>query len=256
VSNPTCEKAGRFDASIAIGRIQTMISTPIEVSREKANNQPQSSMHAQVDDKVVIVIDNDDEMRTALTTALGSPGRVVRSFASAEEFLASNIVHDRPMCVVSEVRLRALSGLGLQKQLQDSGSRVPIIFLTDSADVAVAVQAIRAGGFDYLKKPVHRQFLLERIEQALDDDARYLLESARKREFANNLASLSRRQRDVFLLLVQGKSNKQIAAELQIGLPTVTRHRARVFGRFGVSSLFQLIATAAALGVLERSQQL
>ena len=204
----------------------------------------------------MIVIDGDDEMRTALTMALDSPGRVVRSFASAEEFLAAKIVHNKPMCVVSEVRLRALSGLGLQKRLQEGGSRVPIIFLTDSADVSVAVQAIRAGGFDYLKKPVPRQFLLERIEQALDEDARNLLETARKRQFADNIAALSRRQREVFLLLVQGKSNKQIAAELQIGLPTVTRHRAGIFTRFGVSNLYQLITTAAAFGVPERSQQL
>ena len=121
-----------------------MISTPIEIiSREKANSEPKPSTHAQGDDKVVIVIDGDDEMRTALTMALDSPGRVVRSFASAEEFLAAKIVHNKPMCVVSEVRLRALSGLGLQKRLQEGGSRVPIIFLTDSADVSVAVQAIR-----------------------------------------------------------------------------------------------------------------
>jgi len=231
-----------------------MISTPMIAlpSRAKPGNEFCFSMQPHGDDKFVIVIDTDDEMRAALSLALGSPGRIVRSFGSAEDYLASKMVYNRPTCVVTEVRLRAMSGLALQKRLQSEGCRVPVIFLSGSADVAIAVQAIHDGGFDYLEKPVHRQLLLERIERALDEHARQLREDEKRHEFESNVASLSRRQRDVYFLLIQGKSNKQIAAELQIGLPTVTRHRAKILAKFGVSNPFRLVARVAEFGMPDR----
>jgi FixJ family two-component response regulator len=238
-------------ATIPNGGIEVMISMPTVAlpPLAKPNAEARSCMHRCGDEKIVIVIDSDDEMRTALALALESPGRIIRPFCSAEEFLAANLNHNRPTCVVSEVRLRALSGLGLQKRLQSDGQRVPLIFLSGSTDIAVAVQAIRAGGFDYLEKPIHRQLLLERIERALDEDARLLQEDEKKRQFQSHIAALSRRQQDVYWLLMRGKSNKQIAAELQIGLPTVTRHRAKILAKFGVSNPFRLMTRATELGM-------
>jgi FixJ family two-component response regulator len=149
------------------------------------------------------------------------------------------------MCVILDVRMRGLSGLGLQKRLVQQGVRIPIIFLTGFGDVTSAVQAIRSGGFDFLEKPLHRELLLERIFRALDLDAQLLMQERENATIEKRIDTLSRRERDVYSLLVEGNSNKEIARTLAIGMPTVTKHRTRVLHKMGARNVFELVALAA-----------
>jgi FixJ family two-component response regulator len=195
--------------------------------------------------RIVIVVDDDPEMREAVTLMLESADLGVESFSCAEEFLEAPFRHDCPKCLILDVRMRGLSGLGLQKRLTQQGVRVPIIFLTGFGDVTTAVQAIRSGGFDFLEKPLHRDLLLERIVSALDLDAQLLLEERKSATIGKRVEGLSRREREVFLMLVEGKSNKEIARNLAIGMPTVTKHRTRVLHKMGVRNVFELVSLTA-----------
>jgi two-component system response regulator FixJ len=194
--------------------------------------------------RTVIVIDDDLEMRTAIALMLESSGLRIESFASAEEFLKTPVHHDAAKCLILDLRMRGLSGLGLQQRLLEDGVRIPIIFLTGFGDVPSAVQAIRSGGFDFLEKPLHRDLLLERIRRALDHDAQLLMLDHEQHAIEKRIDSLSRRERDVFYLLLEGKSNKEIARALRIGIPTVTKHRAKVLQKMRSRNVFELVAAA------------
>jgi two-component system, LuxR family, response regulator FixJ len=190
----------------------------------------------------IVVIDDDAAIRDAIGLMVESAGFQVESFESAEEFLKKPLAHDVPTCFVVDLRLGGLSGLGLQQQLLRAGVRIPLIFLTGFADISSAVQATRAGAFDFLEKPLHRGVLLERIAKALDHDAELLLAENERTAIGKQIESLSPRERDVCDLLVQGKSNKEIARALRIGMPTVTKHRAKVMSKCGVRNVVELAA--------------
>jgi FixJ family two-component response regulator len=194
--------------------------------------------------RTVIVVDDDPEMCQAIALMLEPAGLHVETFSSAEDFLKIPFLHDAPKCLILDVRMHGLSGLGLQKRLLQQGARIPIIFLTGFGDVSTAVQAIRSGGFDFLEKPLHRDRLLERIERALDFDAELLLAEREIASIQKRINSLSRRERDVFHLLVEGNSNKEIARALAIGMPTVTKHRTKVLHKMCVRNAFELVALA------------
>jgi FixJ family two-component response regulator len=195
--------------------------------------------------RTVIVVDDDPNMRASIALMLNSAGLDVDAFSCAEEFLKAPFTHDVPKCLILDVRMRGLSGLGLQQRLLRDGVRIPIIFLTGFGDVASAVQAIRSGGFDFLEKPLHRDHLLERISGALDHDAQLLMVDHEISAIGKRVDSLSRRERDVFDLLLAGKSNKEVAQALGIGMPTVTKHRAKVLTKMRVRNVFDLIALMA-----------
>jgi FixJ family two-component response regulator len=196
------------------------------------------------DQRTVIVVDDDAEMRAAITLMLDSAGLRVETFTCAEEFLRTPCPHEAPKCLILDLRMHGLSGLGLQQRLLQDGVRIPIIFLTGFGDVASAVQAIRAGGFDFLEKPLHRDRLLERIARALDHDAQLLMVDHELSAVDKRVESLSRRESDVFHLLLAGKSNKEIARALRIGMPTATKHRAKVLQKLQVRNVFELITVA------------
>lgn len=195
--------------------------------------------------RTVVVIDDDPDMCEACIFMLESAGLRIETYSCAEDFLKGPFLHDGPKCLILDVRMHGLSGLGLQNRLLQQGVRIPIIFLTGFGDVSTAVQAIRSGGFDFLEKPLRRDRLLERIARALDLDAELLLAEREIASIAKRIDSLSRRERDVFCLLVEGNSNKEIARALAIGMPTVTKHRMRVLKKIGVRNVFELIALAA-----------
>jgi FixJ family two-component response regulator len=176
---------------------------------------------------------------------LSSAGFQVRTFASAEDFLQIAIPHDTPRCLLLDLRMHGLSGLGLQQRLSSDGQTIPIIFLTGFGNVPAAVEAIRAGAVDFLEKPLHRDALLDRVKRAVDIDAQSLMLRRQVADFRNRLAALSRRERDVVQLLLRGGSNKEIAAALGIGLPTVTKHRSSLLRKLQVRNVFELISVMA-----------
>ncbi len=192
----------------------------------------------------VFLIDDDQAVRDAVGLLLRATGLSVESFASATDFLKSDSIH-RPSCLLLDVRMPGMSGLDLQKQLQDQGHRIPIIFMTGHGDVPMATRAMKAGAFDFIEKPFQGQTLLARVREALERDARELRRQAQRSEAAARLARLSPREREVLERVAAGQYNKVIAAELGISLSTVEIHRKRVMEKLEADSLSDLIRTLA-----------
>jgi FixJ family two-component response regulator len=190
----------------------------------------------------VYVVDDDPQVRESLELLARSAGLNAETYPSAEEFLDDYTDSPgAPRCLVVDIRMPGLSGLGLQERLAAEGIRIPTVIITGYGSVTMAVQAMRAGAVYFLEKPVNRQALLERIHEAIDQDAVARHEQARRADVEVRLAALSRREREVMGLLVVGRHAKQIAAELKISEKTVAKHRAKVFEKMGVDSIAELV---------------
>jgi FixJ family two-component response regulator len=190
----------------------------------------------------VYIVDDDPQVCESLSLMICSAGLNVETFSSAEEFLAKKPdLPNTPKCLILDVRMPGLSGLGLQQMLVSKGKRVPIIMISGCADIPMAVQAMNAGAMDFLEKPFNRGALLTRIQEAIDRDATWQQHKAHSFDIHSRLGRLSSRQHDVFKLLVAGKHSKQIANELRIGEKTVAKHRACVLEKMQVDSVVELV---------------
>jgi len=177
----------------------------------------------------VYVVDDDPELRESLAMMIRTMGLNVEAYPSAEAFLDGfRDSPETPQCIVLDVRIPGLSGLGLQQALAAEGHSLPIIMISGCADIPMAVTAMRGGALDFLEKPINSRTLMARIRDALDQCARQQRESHRKAELARQIERLSLRQREVLELLVVGEQSKQIARQLGIGEKTVAPHRASV----------------------------
>ncbi len=197
----------------------------------------------------VYVVDDDPQVCESLSLMVRSVGLEPKTYPSAEAFLDG--CHDAPgppKCLVLDVRMPGLSGLGLQQTLAAQGRRMPIIMISGCADIPMAVQAMSMGALDFLEKPFSRRAILARIQEAIDQDARNQHQSTRKAELANRIEKLSARQREVLDLLVAGKHSKQIAGELDIGEKTVAKHRAGVLEKMRVDNVVELVRLMAEAG--------
>jgi RNA polymerase sigma factor (sigma-70 family) len=200
-------------------------------------------------DSTVYVIDDDKAVRDSLHWLIESVGLKVKSFHTANTFLDDIRATGEPDsgCLVVDVRLPGMSGLDLQDRLNELNIHVPIIVITGHGDVPVAVRAMKAGAVDFIEKPFSDQLLLDRIRDALDQDAQRMEMSTQKAELEQRLARLTPREREVMDLVVQGKLNKQIAAELGLSHKTIEVHRAHVMEKMGAESLAELVRMAVAL---------
>jgi FixJ family two-component response regulator len=192
------------------------------------------------------VIDEDPRQRELVAMAIRAAAIGVETLASAEEFLdRAERGMDAPSCLVLEVRLPGLSGIGLQEKLKHDKFGIPILFLTGFGDIAMAVRAIQMGAVNFIEKPIHAAALLAEISRALDISAQANAEYGHKRAARGRVSQLSTREQSVFELLVEGRSNKEIARRLGIGLPTVTKHRSKVFRKLEVHDIVELVRLAA-----------
>ena len=188
----------------------------------------------------VFVVDDDEGVRNSLRFLLKSVGLTTRALASATEFLEV-YKQNQPGCLVLDVRMPGMSGIELQQQLNLRGATIPVIFITGHGDIPMAVEAMQHGAFDFLQKPFRDQDLIDRIQRALERDARNrtaLTQHARIRE---RFESLTPREREVLTLMTRGKPNKVMAAELGVSQRTVEIHRARVMEKSGADSVAQLV---------------
>jgi RNA polymerase sigma factor (sigma-70 family) len=196
------------------------------------------------------IVDDDASFRTAIERRLKKAGYEVMSYPTAQHLLDRMPNEDDPSCILLDVRIPGLSGPELQGRLVELGSTVPIVFLTGYADVPTTVQAIKAGAEDVLTKPVSSDQLLRAIERAIERQdtargAKIRLESIR-----HHLMALTPREREVFELVVRGKTNKQIAYELGATERTIKAHRQRVMQKMQVQSLAELVSLAERVGIL------
>ena len=153
-------------------------------------------------------------------------------------------------CILLDVRMPGLSGPELQARLAEMGSSLPIVFLTGHGDVPTGVRAIKAGAEDFLLKPVSRQALTEAIQRALAHYEQAREQTLRLDSWRALVGTFTRREREVFALLVRGKLNKQIAYELGTSERTVKAHRHAVMEKLKVRSLAEAVSIAERLGML------
>lgn len=191
-------------------------------------------------DSIVFVVDDDAAVCDSLRFLIESVGLQVRTFSSADEFLAA-YTPDQPGCLVLDIRMPGMSGLELQEQLAKRGYTLPVIIITAHGDVPSAVRAMHAGAVDFMSKPFNDQSLLDRVHQALAKDARTRRDEAVRAAIAAKVALLTPREREVMDLVVSGMSNKGIAAQLQLSAKTVETHRARVMEKMEAGSVAELV---------------
>ena len=189
---------------------------------------------------IVFVIDDDPAIREALDSLLRSVGHDVRCFASVAAFLDA-AKPDIASCLVLDVRLPGKSGMDFQKELTHSETPLPVIMMTGHGDIAMSVQAMKAGAIDFLPKPFREQDLLDAITTALDKDRSRRIHVSELDALRARLATLSDGERDVVAQVVLGRLNKQIAGDLAISEITVKVRRARAMRKMQAGSLAELV---------------
>lgn len=173
---------------------------------------------------LVLVVDDDPDIRASLTDMFNSVGMDTLVFASTAELLKHDMPN-RPSCLILDLRLPGSSGLDLQARLAEDGVKIPIIFITGYADVPTSVRAMKAGALDFLPKPFREQELLDAVAEALRHDRQRRLEDNERNAVRVLAESLTPRERDVLRGVARGLLNKQIAHELRITEITVKMHR-------------------------------
>lgn len=200
-------------------------------------------------DKTVIhVVDDDAAMRDSIAFLLDVNGFKPLVYDSASAFLSQSPI-DVPGCVVSDIRMPGMNGIELVRKLRSEGSTTPVILITGHGDVALAVEAMKAGAADFIEKPFDDAELLGAIRTALDAGPATQGDSAAKKEAEARLAELSPRERDVLQGLVAGKINKVIAHDLSISPRTVEVYRANLMAKTGARSMSELMRIALAAGL-------
>jgi FixJ family two-component response regulator len=197
---------------------------------------------------VVFIVDDDASVREAVADLLTSVGLDVQAFGSIQEFMQSRRP-DVPGCIVLDVRLPGTSGLEFQRGLAESGIRLPIIFISGHGDIDMSVRAMKLGAVEFLTKPLREQELLDAIQVAVERDRLRRREDSAVAELRARFASLTVREREVFALVVTGRPNKQIAAELDLSEMTVKVHRSQITRKMQAKSIVALVRMADKLGV-------
>jgi FixJ family two-component response regulator len=198
---------------------------------------------------IVHVVDDDASFRTAIQRLLEMSGYQVITYPSAQHLLDQRPDEDAGGCILLDVRLPGLSGPELQDRLIDLGSTLPIVFLTGYPDISATVRAIKAGADNFLIKPARSEELLGAVEKAI---ARHDAERGPKGELEAmrvRLSTLTPRQRQVFEIIVRGKTNKHAARELGCSERTIKAHRKVIMGKMNVQTVRQLVIIAERLDV-------
>lgn len=188
----------------------------------------------------VFVIDDNPEMRTLYKKLLQSVNLTVKIFSSADQFL-EKYNPDCPGCLILDIRMPGMSGLELQEKLIELGYQTPIIFVTGYGDVPMAVRAMANGAIDFMEKPFRPQELIDRIHEALVHDIRKRKEAAHIKTIQDRYAHLTRREQEITGLIVNGLTNKQIAAQFSVTTQAIDACRGRAMKKLKVDSIAELV---------------
>jgi FixJ family two-component response regulator len=200
--------------------------------------------------KRVHVVDDNATFRKTIEGLLRQSGYEVATYPSAQHLLNHSPSDDVPSCILLDVRLPGMSGPELQERLLELGSTLPIIFLTGHTDIATTVRTIKAGGQDFLIKPVSSEQLLQSVQRAIAYHSAVLDLKRTRAVILSRIATLTPRERQVFELVIRGKTNKEIASALGATERTMKAHRNGVMTKMQVRSLVELVSLAERVGVL------
>ncbi|MDD5057102.1 MAG: response regulator [Sideroxydans sp.] len=193
----------------------------------------------QTKQQTVFIVDDDEDLREALSLLMRSVGLRSETFASAKEFL-HRLDPSVSGCLVLDIRMPGMSGMELQAELHNRHIRLPIVFLTGHGDVPRAVAAMKAGAFDFIQKPLEAHRLVISVMNAFRVERGAGSQPEVAAGNAEKLALLSERQMGVMRLLLEGKQNSEIADALCISIKTVEYHRAAIRKKLGVGNLSEL----------------
>ncbi len=200
----------------------------------------------------VFVVDDDEDMRSALSNLFRSVGHEVKLFGSAAEFL-KDASTDTPGCLVLDVRLPGMGGLDFQNKLASANAHIPIVFITGHGDIPMSVRAMKAGAVDFLTKPFRDQDMLDAVTRAIEADRLRRSSQQATSAVRDSYGRLSPREREVMTLVTRGLMNKQVAHELGLSEITVKLYRGQAMRKMGAGSLADLVRMAEILG-LHKSQ--
>lgn len=198
----------------------------------------------------VYVVDDDPGMRKSTHRLLESARLPCQVYESASDFLAA-FSHDHAGCLVLDMSMPGMSGMDLIERLRAIGAQLPVVVVSGTGNIALAVKGMKLGVVDFLEKPVDPEVLLERITAALEHDARQRKAGSVVAELRKQFAALTARELEVVKCLVRGLSNKQVAAELKIAVKTVDNHRTRAMAKTGALNAADLSRLAIEAGIFQ-----
>jgi len=197
---------------------------------------------------IVVIIEDDEDLREGLAALFRSVGLQAKLFASAQDFLQTKLP-DSPSCLVLDVRLPGLSRLEFQSDLAKAKSPTPIVFMTGHGDIPMTVRAMKAGAVEFLTKPFRDQDMLDAVQLAIERDRARRKDEGANRELKMSFDTLTARERQIMSFVVSGLMNKQIAGEVGLTEVTVKLHRGNVMRKMGAKSVAELVRMADTLGV-------
>jgi two-component system response regulator FixJ len=197
---------------------------------------------------VVVIVDDDEAVRSSTAQLLQRIGHAVQTFASGDAFLAAELPSDVG-CVLLDIRMPGTDGLAVMRALRQRESALAVIILTGHGDIALAVEAMKLGATDFLEKPYHPESLIQAINNAFSKSSRSAESQVAVNEAREKVEALSARQRDVLMGIVKGKQSKIIAHELDLSTRTVEAYRAQLLAKLGVRGTADAVRIALAAGL-------
>jgi FixJ family two-component response regulator len=196
----------------------------------------------------IYVVGDDASVRKATARLFRSAGYRVTTFRSADEFLEFP-TSDGPACLILDLQMPGRNGIDLQVELADREIELPIVFMTGHGDIPTTVTALKQGAADFLPKPVDDQRLIEVVQQAIESSCLERKLKSGVKVFKRRLSLLTKREREVMMLVIEGLLNKQVATRLGVTEATVKVHRGRMMEKTGVDSVAELVRLCERGGV-------
>jgi FixJ family two-component response regulator len=196
----------------------------------------------------VYIVEDDPPFLKSMVRLLRAAGYRVAACASAHSFLARAAIR-RPACLLLDVQLPDIDGLNLQQRLIESGSSLPIIFMTGHGNIPMSVQAMKKGAVDFLPKPFEARDLLSAVAISLERDLQGRKKEIQAHKVNSLVDTLTPREKEVMRWVITGKLNKQIALAMGITEKTIKVHRSRIMEKTGVASVADLVRLAQKAGI-------